>query len=69
MENENIDAERNKHGKKRSAAQRAADLAFIEGHVLRGRTQLRGTPYHPPARPTLGNTPPLFSPTRNIFPH
>ena len=26
------------HGKKRSAAQRAADLEFIEGHVLRGRT-------------------------------
>ena len=27
------------HGKKRSAAQRTADLEFIEGHVLRGRTQ------------------------------
>jgi len=29
------------HRSKRSAAQRAADLAFIEGHVLRGRTQLQ----------------------------
>ena len=27
------------HRKKRSAAQRAADSDFIEGHVLRGRTQ------------------------------
>lgn len=31
---------RDKHRPKRSAAQRAADLAFIETHVLRGRTQL-----------------------------
>lgn len=28
------------HRSKRSATQRAADLVFIEGHVLRGRTQL-----------------------------
>ena len=28
-----------RHCRKRSAAQRAADLAFIEAHVVRGRTQ------------------------------
>ncbi len=33
--------QRDKHRAKRTAAQRAADLMFIEGHVLRGRTQLQ----------------------------
>jgi hypothetical protein len=41
MENDNIDARACKHGKKRTAAQRAADLMFIESHVLRGRTQIQ----------------------------
>ena len=36
----NTDAEKNSiHRAKRTAAQRAADLAFIETHVVRGRTQ------------------------------
>src|ERR1017187_4001199 len=40
MENEN-NTKPSKHGKKRTVAQRAADLAFIERHVLRGQTQMQ----------------------------